>query len=47
MQAERLRRSQELLESSAHPVETIAELVGFPSAASLRLGLNTPVLEVR
>ncbi|MDN3519821.1 helix-turn-helix domain-containing protein [Aquisalimonas lutea] len=36
LQAERLRRSQELLETSAHSVETIAGLVGFPSAAALR-----------
>ena len=36
LQAERLRRTQELLETSAHSVETIAELVGFPSAAALR-----------
>lgn len=36
LQAERLRRSQELLESSQHGVERIAELTGFGSAASLR-----------
>ncbi|MGL5812738.1 MAG: GlxA family transcriptional regulator [Aeromonas sp.] len=34
--AERLRRSQELLESSAHTVERIAELVGLKSATTLR-----------
>lgn len=34
--AERLRRSQELLESSSHTVERIAELVGLKSATTLR-----------
>lgn len=34
--AERLRRSQELLESSSHSVERIAELVGLKSATTLR-----------
>jgi len=34
--AERLRRAQELLESSEHSVEVIAGLVGFGSATSLR-----------
>jgi transcriptional regulator GlxA family with amidase domain len=34
--AERLRRSQELLEASSHAVERIAELVGFSTATSLR-----------
>ncbi|MFQ1907217.1 helix-turn-helix domain-containing protein [Aeromonas veronii] len=34
--AERLRRSQELLEVSSHSIDRIAELVGFKSAASLR-----------
>lgn len=36
LQTERLRRTQELLESSAHPVETIAGLVGFGTATALR-----------
>jgi len=34
--AERLRRSQELLEVSGHSIDRIAELVGFKSATSLR-----------
>ena len=34
--AERMRRTQELLEVSAHPIERIAELVGFGTAAALR-----------
>ena len=34
--AERLRRSQELLEVSGHSIERIAELIGFKSATSLR-----------
>lgn len=34
--AERLQRSQELLETTSHPIETIAELVGFESASALR-----------
>lgn len=34
--AERLQRSQELLETTSHSIETIAELVGFDSASSLR-----------
>lgn len=34
--AERLQRTQELLEVSSHPVEIVAELVGFGTAASLR-----------
>lgn len=34
--AERLRRSQELLESSRASIDQIAELVGFPSAGILR-----------
>ena len=33
---ERLRRCQELLEASTHPIERIAELVGFKTATSLR-----------
>ena len=36
LQAERLRRTQELLESSAHTVETIAGLLGFGTATALR-----------
>jgi transcriptional regulator GlxA family with amidase domain len=31
---ERLQHSQELLETTSHPIETIAELVGFGSAYS-------------
>lgn len=34
--AERLQRTQELLEVSPHPIEVIAELVGFNTATSLR-----------
>nr|WP_239027916.1 helix-turn-helix domain-containing protein [Geomonas subterranea] len=34
--SERLQRSQELLETTSHSIKTIAELVGFQSAASLR-----------
>ena len=34
--AERMRRTQELLEVSAHPIERIAELVGFGTATALR-----------
>nr|WP_239027915.1 helix-turn-helix domain-containing protein [Geomonas subterranea] len=34
--SERLQRSQELLETTGHSIETIAELVGFQSAAYLR-----------
>ena len=41
LMAERLQRSQELLESTSHSVETIAELVGFQSAASLRQHFRT------
>lgn len=33
---ERLRRTQEFLEISSHPVDAIAELVGFGTATSLR-----------
>ena len=33
---ERMRRTQELREVSAHPIERIAELVGFGTATSLR-----------
>lgn len=36
LMAERLQRSQELLESTSHSIETIAELTGFLSASSLR-----------
>lgn len=36
LMAERLQRSQELLESTSHSIETIAELVGFQAASSLR-----------
>lgn len=36
LQAERLSRTQELLESSAHAVETIAGLVGYGTATALR-----------
>ncbi len=36
LQAERLHRTQELLESSAHGVEAIAGLVGFGTATALR-----------
>lgn len=36
LMCERLQRSQELLEATTHSVETIAELVGFQSATSLR-----------
>ena len=36
LMAERLRRSQTLLESSSHTVERIAELVGLGSATILR-----------
>lgn len=36
LQIERLRRCQELLETSTHPIERIAELVGFKTATSLR-----------
>ncbi|QWV99248.1 helix-turn-helix domain-containing protein [Geomonas nitrogeniifigens] len=36
LMSERLQRSQELLETTSHSIETIAELVGFQSAASLR-----------
>lgn len=36
LQAERLRRTQELLESSSHSMEAIAGLVGFGTATSLR-----------
>lgn len=36
LQAERLRQTQELLESSAHSVEAIAGLVGFGTATALR-----------
>ena len=39
--AERLQRSQELLELTSHSIETIAELVGFVSAASLRQHFRT------
>lgn len=31
-----MRRTQELLEVSAHPIERIAELVGFGTATALR-----------
>ena len=34
--AERLRRSQELLETSSHSMDRIAELVGLKTATSLR-----------
>lgn len=34
--SERLQRTQELLEVSTHPIEVIAELVGFSTATSLR-----------
>ncbi|MNV94218.1 transcriptional activator FtrA [compost metagenome] len=34
--AERLRRSQELLETSGHSMDRIAELVGLKTAAILR-----------
>lgn len=34
--AERLRRAQELLETGPRPVEEVADLAGFPSAAALR-----------
>ncbi|WP_224962373.1 GlxA family transcriptional regulator [Geomonas subterranea] len=36
LMSERLQRSQELLETTGHSIETIAELVGFQSAAYLR-----------
>ncbi|MNT60720.1 transcriptional activator FtrA [compost metagenome] len=36
MLAERLRRSQELLETSGHSMDRIAELVGLKTAAILR-----------
>ncbi|WP_421292758.1 GlxA family transcriptional regulator [Aeromonas taiwanensis] len=39
--AERLRRSQELLESGNHSMERIAELVGLRTAASLRQHFRT------
>ncbi|SDV46033.1 GlxA family transcriptional regulator [Chitinasiproducens palmae] len=39
--AERLKRSQQLLESTGHSVEAIAELVGFQSAAALRQHFKT------
>ncbi|MGL5224979.1 MAG: helix-turn-helix domain-containing protein [Aeromonas sp.] len=39
--AERLRRSQELLEVSDHSIDRIAELVGFKSATSLRNHFRT------
>jgi len=39
--AERLRRSQELLESGTHSMERIAELVGLRTAASLRQHFRT------
>ncbi|MFC5704601.1 GlxA family transcriptional regulator [Aeromonas eucrenophila] len=39
--AERLRRSQELLESSSHSMERIAELVGLKTATSLRQHFRT------
>ncbi|MGU5715839.1 GlxA family transcriptional regulator [Aeromonas taiwanensis] len=39
--AERLRRSQELLESGTHSMERIAELVGLKTAASLRQHFRT------
>ena len=36
LMSERLHAGQELLEATSHPIETVAELVGFQSAASLR-----------
>lgn len=36
LMSERLQRSQELLETTGHSIEVIAELVGFQSAVSLR-----------
>ncbi|MGY3903477.1 GlxA family transcriptional regulator [Aeromonas lusitana] len=39
--AERLRRSQELLESSSHSMERIAKLVGLKTATSLRQHFRT------
>ncbi|WP_224982421.1 GlxA family transcriptional regulator [Geomonas agri] len=36
LMGERLQRSQELLETTSHSIERVAELVGFQSAASLR-----------
>ncbi|MBU5612310.1 GlxA family transcriptional regulator [Geomonas azotofigens] len=41
LMSERLQRSQELLETTSHSIETIAELVGFQSAASLRQHFKT------
>ncbi|MBJ6800956.1 GlxA family transcriptional regulator [Geomonas propionica] len=36
LMSERLQRSQELLETTSHSIESVAELVGFQSAASFR-----------
>lgn len=39
--AERLKRSQELLECTTHSIESIAELTGFPSSPSFRQHFKT------